>query len=104
MNTFTNDDGHTVCRLECITDLAFVPDEVMERNGGIEMFWGGILQLKMMLVAFRMEQGDEATEMIERAFPTHIDLTDDGISGAFTKVGKDAGIEMVFSQEGGQCT
>ena len=30
MQTFINDQGRTVYRLERITDLAFVPDEVIE--------------------------------------------------------------------------
>lgn len=100
MQTFINDQGRTVYRLERITDLAFVPDEVMERNGGIEMFWGGILQLKMMLVLLREEHGDaKAQEMIASMFPRHMDLTDDGIYSAATRTSNGGGIEMVFSRD-----
>ena len=80
MKILKNDAGHTVYRLDHITDLALVPDDVWERTGGWKAFEATILTLKMMLVCAHEEDGEQGVKTVLRSLGPYIDLVDDGES------------------------
>lgn len=100
MEVFKNANGHTVYRLHRITDIALVPDDVWERNGGYVMLETAILQLKMIMAMPRMDNGSaETEELLEHLFTAFLDLTDDGKHSAATDFGDGAGIRMEIQRE-----
>lgn len=89
MKVFVNESGYTVYRMEGITDLALIPDDVWERNGGWQMFEIGIASLRMIVASGEAREVEHGVRNpFPEALPKHIDLVDDeGLSVSHTVEG-----------------
>lgn len=78
MKILRSDDGFDVYRLESILDIAILPEEVWERNGGWMMLEAAIHTLRLHLLAVQLHRGDEATKELLDALQPYLDIKDDG--------------------------